>query len=277
MAEKAFKMIPIGAITILPDIQVRIKVNDSQVEGYTAALKDDVDMDPIDLFEDKDGRMILGDGMHRWLAYGAAKREKIPANVHDENPEDAISEALEFSIRRNCHHGLMMSSEDKRRAVALALSDKIIKRKSDRSVAQLCGVSPSLVTKIRANPSKATEPRKKPTTKKEKAEKPAPATKSAPVSRKGPEFVEDNPVQERFKMLKEWKEAGYLDWPVVANMFSTKTHTATLQPNKVDGLIVIGGGKRGTIAIKSLKFFRKGDKYFVECERDEKASAKSAD
>lgn len=286
MAEiKPSRMIPIGDIAILPDIQIRIRVSEVKVQEYTAALKDDVDMDPIDVFVDKDERKILSDGMHRVLAYAAAKRDKIPAIVHDENPEDAISEALEFSMRRNCHHGLNMSNEDKRRAVALALSDKLLKRKGDRALGQLCGVSAGLVAKIRKNPDKATEPRKKPVKKTKDSEKSGasvsaqrestPASGSTTKADK-PEFREDSPTQDRYRMLKEWVESGQLDWPIVSNLFSNKKYVAVLQPKELDGMILFDKGKQvGTIAVKSLKFIRKGDKHFVEVERQSAAGKKT--
>jgi hypothetical protein len=258
--QKSFKMIPLAEITILPEIQIRIRLDEGHVGDIKDAIDEGVDIDPIDLFVDDQDRKILGDGMHRYTAFVNSKRDKIPAMVHDDNPKDAVSEAIEFSLRRNCHHGLRMTPDDKRRAVWVALSDKIIRRKGDKPIAELCGVSAGLVKKIRAdNVDPTAQPKKKKVAKKK-------APKSVVSRASTPEPEEPSPLMERVNALKDWIKGGYMDWPTVAELFETPNHTPILWPKTGAAVSFVKDGKKTTVEVKQIRIARKAGEYYFEFE-----------
>jgi anti-sigma28 factor (negative regulator of flagellin synthesis) len=267
--EKSFKMISLADITILPEIQIRIKLDESHVEEIKEALDDGVDIDPIDLFLDSEDRKILGDGMHRYTAYINSKRDKIPANVHEDNPADAVTEAIEFSLKRNCHHGLRMSTEDKRRAVWVALSNNIIRRRGDAPIAALCGVSAGLVKKIRAD---NVDPTAAPARKKAAKKK---ASSGSTTVASTPEPEQASPIEERIKTIKEWISDGYMDWQTAFPLFETRTHQPVMWPKAVTSILLDKDGKRTRVPIKAQKIVRKGTEFTIEFEVDANAVNKA--
>lgn len=262
------KLIPIADITLLPEIQIRIKVNDDVIEEYKEKILDGADMDPIDTFVDDQDRNILGDGVHRYMAYIAAGQEKIPAFVHDDNPKGALTDALEFSIRRNGRHGHKLSIDDRSRAVFLALQDKTLKRRNDRPLAELCGVSPALVKKIREkgyDPLEAKAARAK----KNRAAKKK-ATSSAPAVVDHPDTTSVGQFESRVKQLQEWVRDGFIDWPAVAGIFESDTLMPLLWPKKITTILLDNGTKKTRVSITKQLITRKGGDYFVEYQVEAK-------
>ena len=83
------------------------------------------------------------DGRHRLAAAACLGLDHIRAVLFDGTTEDAY---VEF-VRRNVGHGLPLSV-DERRAAVLRILEKHSGR-SDRSIAELCGVSPKTVARMR--------------------------------------------------------------------------------------------------------------------------------
>jgi hypothetical protein len=87
----------------------------------------------------------LWDGFHRCCAYADAGVEAVDVEVATGTQADAQWR----SYAANRVHGLRRTSADKRRAVEAALGHPNGARLSDRSIADHCGVSHTLVAQIR--------------------------------------------------------------------------------------------------------------------------------
>lgn len=222
------EQIALKDIVMLPEIQIRLKISSKVIDEYAAAMKEGVKFSAIDLFRDGDDRLILADGAHRFLAAQQRSIKSIEGEIHECEPEEALTKALEMSLERNCQHGLRLTPADKRNAVERALADKTLRRRSDRALATLCGVSPGLVAEVRKGEEKDVE------VKKHKRKPPSPPSVDE-------EVVEDSdPVGERVRTLKEWVQSGKISWPEIAAIFSNARHVAMLLPRKNAKVRVIG-------------------------------------
>lgn len=87
----------------------------------------------------------LADGFHRVNGAQKAGRTVLPAEVHQGTQRDAIL----YSVGANATHGLPRTNADKRRAVELLLRDEEWGKRSDRWIAEKCGVTHPMVIKMR--------------------------------------------------------------------------------------------------------------------------------
>ena len=160
------------------------------VEDYVDVLKkyQRWPFPPIDVYHDGSSYWIA-DGYHRWCAAVKTKRENVPCNVHNGSEMDA----LKFAFSCNQSHGLRISNEDKRHRVLEALKEPTLKSMQIQKLADICGVSHTLVRSIK-NPKafKAVQERHQ----KKKATK---ATKAAKASSNGKAKVDEpnDPFAER--------------------------------------------------------------------------------
>jgi hypothetical protein len=129
-------------------VQVRIKTDRATVEDYARALLADppATFPPVICFRDrKTGNVYLADGNHRLESRLKNGETAIEADVR----EGGKREALAYALGSSKGHGLRFSNADKRKAVALALTDSKLKKLSDNSIAGLIGVSQPFVSKLR--------------------------------------------------------------------------------------------------------------------------------
>lgn len=244
MAEASFVMVAMDRITLLPEIQVRCRTHEDTVKEYTEHLNNDGEFDPIHLFVDTEARNLLADGWHRLMAHAAANRKMIKAIIHEDDPENAIKNAIEYGIEHTASHGLPPSSEDKRKMVAMAL--KNWPKRSDKSLSRLCRVSPNLVKKIREKGFTPNEARKK---REPKAEPVSMAVVPEAAPRTRPQEIEPvagleeaqqklrgsetSPLMERVKTLATWVREGRMDFPDIREVFETKEVIPMLVPKNV--------------------------------------------
>jgi ParB-like chromosome segregation protein Spo0J len=92
----------------------------------------------------RDGRVI--DGAHRVAAARRLGLARLDAVLFEGGPEAAF---VEF-VRRNVTHGLTLTLAERKRAAARVL--RAHRGWSDRRVAELCGLSPKTVARLRAVP-----------------------------------------------------------------------------------------------------------------------------
>src|SRR5262245_43183298 len=88
-----------------------------------------------------DHRVI--DGVHRVVAARRLGWARVEALFFDGGPDDAL---IEF-VRRNVHHGLPLTLRERKHAAERILGAQ--PRWSDRRVAELCGISPKTVGRLR--------------------------------------------------------------------------------------------------------------------------------
>lgn len=112
------------------------------IPEYTAVYKAGKSLPPIVVFRDGKRRW-LADGFHRLPAAKAAKLTELPALEYVGDKGDAQW----FASAANQTHGLRRSSEDKRRAIELALQCQ--PTLSDRAIAEHVGVDHGTVGKVR--------------------------------------------------------------------------------------------------------------------------------
>lgn len=124
--------------------QSRATLNQSTIEDYADDMRAGVEFPSIIVFYD--GKTYwLADGFHRWYAARKADLEKIACEVKQGTQRDAIL----FSVGANSDHGQRRTNADKRRAVELLLNDREWSKRSDRWIAEKCGVGHPFVGDVR--------------------------------------------------------------------------------------------------------------------------------
>ena len=88
----------------------------------------------------------LGGGFHRYHAAAKLERKKFGCEVR----KGTLREAILFSVGDNASHGLRRTIKDKRKAVWTLLADPEWGQKSDRWIAEVCVVSHTFVSELRA-------------------------------------------------------------------------------------------------------------------------------
>lgn len=136
------KNLPTDGLLLSPDLQMRAALDTETISEYAAAMKAGEAFPPIRVIEADDGWLVC-DGFHRVSAARAAGIASLPCNVTVGTMDDALLVALQA----NATNGLRRSNADKRRAVSVALARW--PEKSDRVIAQLCGVTHPFVSAFR--------------------------------------------------------------------------------------------------------------------------------
>lgn len=97
--------------------------------------------------------VVFYDGKEYWLADGfhrlAAAKLAAKADLRVDVVQGTQREAILYSVGANAKHGLRRTNADKRRAVETLLRDEEWSKKSDRWIAEKCGVNHETVTRVR--------------------------------------------------------------------------------------------------------------------------------
>lgn len=120
--------------------QSRARLDEEAIEQYAEAFAAKASLPPVVVFFDGADHW-LADGFHRVHGATKAERAKIHAEVHAGTRRDAVL----YSVGANTTHGLRRTNADKRHAVLMLLRDPEWSTKSDRWVADKCGVSHTFV------------------------------------------------------------------------------------------------------------------------------------
>jgi hypothetical protein len=158
--------------------QTRERIDPDAVDGYAADMRRGAEFPPVVAFYDGE-TYWLADGFHR---VAAAKKCRIPKIAVDVRPGDKRA-AILFSVGANASHGLRRTNGDKRRAVLVLLGDAEWAQRSDRWIAEKCGVSNTFVASLRAQVSTVdtSQVRMGKDGKQQPARKPAPGVQEASV------------------------------------------------------------------------------------------------
>lgn len=147
-----FKEVSFDHIKIDPRLQMRVKMDQAHIEQMAEVLLSGKELGGPKGRIYFDGNVNwLADGSHRVEAYrkANAQNKEIKLRMEFEIIRGGWREAFIYALSANATHGLTRSSDDKRRAVSCALEDEEISKLSDRSIADMCGVSHTMVTKFR--------------------------------------------------------------------------------------------------------------------------------
>jgi len=258
-------LVPLSRILEDHDIQIRGEINSAVVKEYEAIVRETGRMDSITLFYDGEfdhaaTTFMIGDGWHRIAAYRGAGLVKINANLR----QGTRSEAIEYALRRNGHHGAPMSKAQKRSATEIAVKDARIGELTDSKIARMVGVSQSLVSLVRRgiSPEAATERVNGSKAKRavNKASKPDASPAPAP-ERPAPPPPDPTPTKSRLlNQLYTHISSGVIDELDVIKTLNTPSGSYVLLPNPGSDMTlrVVGANGRvqfeGVVTLKDISF-----------------------
>lgn len=124
--------------------QPRAQLDLAIIAEYAEAMANGANFPPVVVFYDGEDYW-LADGFHR---ISAAQQLGL-ADIDTDVRQGTLQDAQWYSYSVNQAHGLRRSNPDKRHAVEAALSHPYAADKSDREIADHCGVSHMLVNNIR--------------------------------------------------------------------------------------------------------------------------------
>lgn len=142
--DRRIEAVDLALIVRDPALQVRSGLDDSAIVEFADAMKrGDVFPHPVVFSDGQD--MWLADGFHRVAAAEQAGLNSLSCQVVPGTRDDALWHA----IGANKTHGLRRSTQDKRRAVEMALLHPNSRGWSDRKIGDHCGVAHSFVASVR--------------------------------------------------------------------------------------------------------------------------------
>ena len=134
MADNTKRKLPIESITLDPDLQPRVVLDQGTVIRYVEALKRGDSFPAVVVFHEGT-TYRLADGFHRVTAAKNAGMTEIEADVRSGSKK----EALLYSVSANEEHGLPRSHADKRKAIMSLLADPDLGQYSDREIGRFVG------------------------------------------------------------------------------------------------------------------------------------------
>lgn len=134
--------VPLKDIILDPSLQMRETMDPDVIDEYAQDLSD---LPPSKIVRGPAGEMWLTGGWHRYHAHKQKSQKTMPCTVRDGTFFDALTEAA----GENHGHGCRRTNEDKRRAVAALLADRVWRERSNRMIAEACHVNDKLVAKVR--------------------------------------------------------------------------------------------------------------------------------
>ncbi len=142
--EPVLRNLPLAEIVLDANVQPRAKIDPRVVEEYVERIAAGHTLPPVDVFDDGQQK-FLAEGFHRGEAHRKLEHVEIACRVHQGSKQDAIW----FAIKANQTHGLRRTTADKQRAVEMALRHPNGAGMSDSQIAEVVGVSHTMVAKHR--------------------------------------------------------------------------------------------------------------------------------
>lgn len=139
----------LGLIALNAGTQSRKAIDQATIDDYAEQMQDgrwQWEREPLPLLFSYGKNFWPGDGHHRLMAADKASIEQIFVEVRP----GTLREAIFYSTSVNKYHGLPRTNADKRNQAELLLSDPEWQIRSDRAIAEHCGVSAPFVGKIRS-------------------------------------------------------------------------------------------------------------------------------
>ena len=140
--------IKIAKLATNKGLQMRVQYNDQKVEEYSERF-DSSNKWPFDakvqVIRTEEGENLVWDGFHRIL--GAAKAGKT--SVECDVEEGTFEDALDLAYGANGNHGIHRNDQDVRSIVEKILQDDRHKKKGQRTLAGIVGISQGWFSKIK--------------------------------------------------------------------------------------------------------------------------------
>lgn len=124
--------------------QPREYLNELVLSEYAESMASGTVFPPVVIFFDG-SHYWLADGFHRFFAAKKCGARDIVSEVRQGTRRDARL----YAVGANATHGLRRTNADKRRAALTLLQDEEWQRWSNREIARQCGVTHTLVAKLR--------------------------------------------------------------------------------------------------------------------------------
>jgi len=141
--------VALSDLLLSDEFQMRLRLASNVVDEYAELIEQAGGVwpfrDPCSVVRVKSD-LILVDGFHRVAAMKKAGEDQIQVVITDGSRLDA----KKLAFAANQYHGLRLSNADKRHKVTIALNDSTLGKWSDRKLAELCGVSDSFISSMRA-------------------------------------------------------------------------------------------------------------------------------
>ena len=142
------QQVALSKIVLDAGTQVRDKLDEPTIEAYAEAMlaiarNTHLEAFPAVVIFLVNGLLILCDGFHRVHAAIRAGYETILAEIR----EGTMEEAIECALRANHTNSLRRTTADKRKSIHVALER--FGERSDRHIADLCGVDHKTVADVR--------------------------------------------------------------------------------------------------------------------------------
>lgn len=141
------KLQKVGVHLIVVDAgtQSRASINETTVEEYADGWISGAEFPPLDVFQDRDGKIYLADGFHRLMAAKLIRKATVPCRIFAGTSRHAFLHAC----GANSTHGLRRTNADKRHMVSILLNDPQWASWTDSRIADVCGVSHPFVATLR--------------------------------------------------------------------------------------------------------------------------------
>lgn len=188
------KLVGLSNIILLPELQVREKLDEATVEEYVERLKRGEKAPPIEVIDagkEHGHHLAIVDGFHR---FEAAKKQGKAKILVVEHTGLGRKGAYIRALKVNTSHGLRLSLAERQKAVKTILKDETWKDKTSNWIAEQVGVDHKTVEswrdKLSGNSQAETHTGKD--GKKYKAHKP----KATPPAENSPSVAEPDEVRE---------------------------------------------------------------------------------
>lgn len=136
--------VPLEKVRLDGGTQVRVSLDRDVIATYAEAMRAGAAFPKVVVYNDGTDHW-LADGFHRFHAAQEAEIDKIDCQIVSGSKRDAVLHA----VGANATHGLKRSNADKRRAVEIVLADGAWRKKTDRWIAEKCGVSHNFASDMR--------------------------------------------------------------------------------------------------------------------------------
>lgn len=125
------------------DTQTRAVLREEAIQDYAERIEEGVKFDPAVLIREGE-KLYLSSGFHRFHAHRRANRRTMPCIIKEGSKWDAIEQGIKDNLQ---HRGERLTRADRAFNVHLVLrmNDQLDKKMSDREIARLCNVSPTMV------------------------------------------------------------------------------------------------------------------------------------